>query len=405
VVQNLETKVRTVLVRGGSDARYLPSGHLIFALGTTLFAVPLDTKKMEVRGNPVPVVEGVLRAAAINTAAAHFGFSNSGSLFYVPSTGGPPGIPQRTLASVDQTGKAQTLALPPQFFSRPRVSPNGSQLTYATDDGRESIVWILDLRGNAQPRRLTFGGRNLNPVWSHDAQFVSFTSNREGDWGLFQQRADGGGTAERLVKAIEAVQHVPESASPDGKTLIYRLNATGINASGVMSLTTDGEKKSAPLLASPSTSTTQANVAFSPDGRWVAYDSNEPDGGNFHVFVQPFPPTGAKFQLPDLGLAPVWSRDGKQIIYAAGGTGTNRIGIVDITTMPTFAFGKSTSFIVPGLIGNNGTNRNFDVTRDGQLIAVVDYSAPGVAPGKQPPLQINVVLNWFEELNQRVPVR
>jgi Tol biopolymer transport system component len=152
-----------------------------------------------------------------------------------------------------------------------------------------------------------------------------FTSNREGDFGMFQQRANGSGAAERVTKAIEAVQHVPESVSKDNKTLVYRLGATGINLGGLMSLTL-GEGKSAPLFASAPVSTTQANVAFSPDGRWVAYDSNEPDATRFRVFVQPFPPTGAKYQLPEAGVAPVWSRDGKQIFYGSGGVGATVSG-------------------------------------------------------------------------------
>jgi eukaryotic-like serine/threonine-protein kinase len=400
VVQSLDSKERKVLIRGGSDARYLPTGHLVYALRGTLFAVPLDIGKMEVVGSPTPVLEGVRRANPINTAAAHFALSTAGSLIYLPGTPSSD-VPQRTLALLDRTGKAQRLSLPVQNYLHPRISPDGGQLAYGTDDGREANVWIMDLQGTAQPRRLTFGGRNFNPIWSHDSRSITFQSNREGDWGLFHQQADGSGTAKRLTKAEQAIPHVPQAWSPDGKTLVYRLAATGISASGVLSLSPEGDNKSTPLFPSMGF-TTQGNVTFSWDGKWLAYSSNEPDAYTYHNFVQPFPPTGAKYQYPEVGVAPLWSRDGRELFYVM--PRDNRLVTVKVNTVPSFSFGESTSILVPGLAGNSGTNRNYDLTGDGQhWIAVMDASNPLSTTSRQAE-QINVVLNWFEELNRRVPI-
>ena len=401
VVQSLETKKRKTLIRGGSDARYLPTGHLVYGLQGTLFAVPLDLKKMEIRGNPVPVLEGVMRAAAINTGAVHYAFSETGSLIYVPGQASS-GVPQRILATVDRTGKVQPLSLPPQNYAHPRVSPDGSRLAYGLDDGREANVWIMDLKGTAPPRRLTFGGRNVNPIWNPDGRSVTFQSNREGDWGLYQQQADGTVAAKRLTKSEPATPHIAQSWSPDGKTLTYRLAATGLNVSGVMSLALEGDNKPTPLFTSTSSSVTQANVVFSPKGDLVAYNSNEPDGTFHHVFVQPFPATGAQYQLPTPpSVAPVWSRDGKELFYYE--TRDNRIVSVGVINTPFSTVGKPTSIVVPGLVGNSGLNRNYDVTLDGKLIAVIEAAAQSTST-RETNAQINVVLNWFEELNRRAPI-
>jgi len=410
VAQSLQSGERKVLLRGGSDARYLPTGHLVYALGTTLFAAPLDIKKMQLQGNPVPVLEGVMRASPISTAAAHFAFSTTGSLVYVPGAGAV-GLSRRMLAFVDRNGKAKPLPLPAQSYLHPRISPDGKQLVYGTDDGQEGVIWVLDLRDNAQPRRLTFGGRNLDPIWSPDSKSIAFQSNREGEFVIYRQHADASGSAERLTKANPGspggVSHVPESWSPDGRTLIYRSSAVGNNVGGLTALSMDGDKKESALFQSLGETLAQANTAFSPDGHWLAYDSNEPDGRGYHVFVQPFPPTGAKYQIPEIGMGPIWSPDGKQLLYAAGNPGTNRMVAVDVRTTPTFTFGPPTPVQIAGLTGNTGIIRHYDMTPDGKgIIAVLDVAATQAASGvRQPNPQINVVLNWFIELKQRSPVR
>jgi Tol biopolymer transport system component len=402
VVQSLRSGERKVLIRGGTDAHYIPTGHLVYALGGTLFAVPFDSRKQEIHGTPAPILEGVMRTNSINTGAAQFAFSTTGTLVYVPGTTLST-TPQRRLALADRTGSAKPLPLPPQTYSSPRVSPDGKQLAFGTDDGKDSIVWVYDLKSSNPARRLTFGGRNSYPVWSRDGRSITFTSDREGGVELFRQSADGSGSPERLTKSRQSDSPIPESWSSDGRTLLYFNNATGANIRALRMLSLDGEKPSKPFIE-PAGGLTQANSSFSPDGRWVAYNSNEPDARNMHVFVQPFPPTGAKYQLPGEGnvqfVAPAWSSDGKQLYYGVG-VGTNQLVAVDIQTTPSFTFGKPIPIRIDGFIGNGGNNRNYDIMSDGkQIVAVIDASTPQTGGDRPAPPQVNVVVNWFEELKR-----
>ena len=181
----------------------------------------------------------------------------------------------------------EPLKLPPGPYQHPRAAPNGTQIAFATDDGKEAIVWIYELGGTASMRRLTFGGKNRFPIWSADGQRVAFQSDREGDLGIFWQRADGSGAAERLTKPDQGTSHVPESWSPKGERFLF-----GVTKGSSVSLWTFSlqDKKATPFadVQSPS----PINAAFSPDGRWVAYTVTE---GVTGIYVQPFPATGAKY--------------------------------------------------------------------------------------------------------------
>jgi len=403
IVQSLNSGERKVVLRGGSDARYLPTGHLVYALGGTLLAVPFDVTKGEVQGGPVPILEGVMRSLipATGSAAAHFAFSSSGSLIYVP---GPP-LPtasQQTLGFADLNGKVHALGLPPQAYMYPRISPDGKQLAVATDDGKEGIVWIYDLKGGNSLRRLTFGGRNLFPIWTPDSRYITFQSDREGDRGLFKQAADGSGSAERLIKADQGAAYEPEAWSPDGKILAFD---AGRPDDAIWTLS-PGELKTNVLVDVPKSN--QRYAAFSPDGRWFAYASNELSQRG-EVFVQPFPPNGAKYQISmEGGRAPVWSRDGKQIFYQPAPLGNNTTGLfaVDVRTQPTFTFGKPMPLPIDGImLPAPPTHRNFDITPDGKQFIVVQASKSQNDTNQRSVPQINVVVNWFSELQQRVPVK
>jgi eukaryotic-like serine/threonine-protein kinase len=409
VMQSLDSGERKVVIRGGSDARYLPTGHLVYAIAGTVFAVPFDDKSGEIHGSPVPVIEGVMRASYTNTAAAHFAISAGGMLVYIPGTAST-GQTRRTLGLADRTGKARAISLPPQNYLSPRVSPDGKQVAFGTNDNNDAIIWIYDLKGGSAPRRLTFGGRNERPLWIQDGKSIAFLSNREGDNGLFQLTADGSGSPQRVTKSTAGNTHYPESWNSSTNVLTYFNEGTGSNARALMMLPFGADQKEKPIFP-PAVGLTEANSTFSPDGRWIAYNSNEPDGRSMHVFVQPFPPTGAKYQLPGDTIttlsfvAPLWSPDGKQLIYGVG-QGTDQLLAVDVQTAPTFIFGKPTPFRIEGFIGGDGTTRNYDLTPDGkQFVVVMDAGTPQSETNSYPKVQVNFVLNWFEELNQRVPVR
>ena len=179
VVQSLRTSERKVLVEGGADGRYVPTGHIVYAVGGTLFAVPFDVRRQEVRGGPTAIVEGVMRATAAASGAAHFSFADNGSLAYLT---GPAGQNSELLdiGFTDRDGRIQRLNLPEGPYEYPRVSPDGKRLTFGTDNGREAVVWVYDLAGTSAMQRLTIGGRNRYPIWSADglADRLSIGSRR-----------------------------------------------------------------------------------------------------------------------------------------------------------------------------------------------------------------------------------
>ena len=199
VVQSLKSGERKTVIEGGSDARYVQTGHLVYALGGALFAIPFDPRRLQISGTPVPVVEGVRRAIA-TTGTAQFSVAANGSLIYVP---GPISTTSGLLelAVVDRKGMVDVLKLPPGTYDHPRASPDGKRIAFATDDGKDAAIWTYDLSGATSMRRLRFGGRNRFPIWSADGAQIAFQSDRDGDLGIFWQPADGAGTAERLTKA------------------------------------------------------------------------------------------------------------------------------------------------------------------------------------------------------------
>jgi serine/threonine-protein kinase len=391
VVQALEAgSTRQLLLEGAREARYVSTGHIVYAYQGTLFAVPFDVNQLKVTGGPTPVVEGV-RNSGVNSSASHFSIADNGTLIFVPGpvSGGSSGA-QRTLAFRDRSGnELERLKVPPRAYSFPRVSPDGKYVAASTDDDKPD-VWIIDLAGGSAPRQLTLGGNSQVPVWSHDGLRVAFRSNREGDDSIFWQKADGTGTAERLTKAEAGTYHVPQSWSPDGKSLAYFAIKGGGAAVWVLSV----EDKKAALFAEGA-----VQPAFSPDGRWLAYRSMET--GRAQIFVQPFPATGAKYPVVQ-GGHPFWSHDGNELFYnpAAG-----QIGVVRINTRPTFSFGEPTVFSVAGLQSKNPAQnpRVWDIAPDGKRLMGVTDATESATPGEDRNRQIEVVLNWFTDLKARVP--
>jgi serine/threonine-protein kinase len=389
VAQSLTSGARTTLIEGGSDAHYLPTGHLVYALGGTLFAVPFDAVRLRVTGPPTPVLEGVRRTPGLSTRAAHFSVADSGTLVYVP---GPatPGTGQLQLVWIDREGRAEALNVPRGSYSSPRVSPDGRRLAYAVDDVRGADVWIYDLDGRSAARRLTVGGKNRFPTWSGDGRHVVFQSDRESDFGIFRQRADGSENAERLTRPEKGTSHVPESWPPRSDTFSY----SAVADAGATLWTYSLRDKSATRFGTLE-SASLFNSAFSPDGHWIAYTLRTAGAA---VYVQPFPPTGAAYQISrdaDIAHHPLWSPDGKELFYFPGG---NALTAVAVTTAPSLTFGNPRA--VPGGFVPNTSPlepRNHDITPDGgRFVATLGGPEAAGTP------ELRVVLNWFEDLKQRV---
>jgi serine/threonine protein kinase/Tol biopolymer transport system component len=402
VAQSLADGSRRVLIKGGSDARYLPTGHLLYAVAGTMYAVPFDTRRLTVTGTAVPAIVGVRRSSPGQTTSdTHLAVSVTGTLVYVP---GPATTSAALFVLVlgDGRGDPVPLKVPPAAYVHPRVSPDGRVLAVGRNDGQNTDIWMYDLSGKTELRRLTFGGNNRFPVWSSDSRRITFQSGREGDQAIWWQTVDGG-SAERLTKPADGEEHVPESWSPDGRHLLfYVAKSSGQRPArqgsySLWVLTLEG-RKTEPF--GSGTSYEYGGAAFSPDGRWVAYSLSvgRADSPNRGVFVEPFPVTGEKHQAPRTegrDYHPVWAPDGKSLFYVPEGP-TSTVS-VPFTTQPAVAFGKPiemTRMPRPGL--QAWQPRGYDVLPDGRFISVsID---PGAA-------EVHVVLNWFRELQERVPVK
>jgi Tol biopolymer transport system component len=318
-----------------------------------------------------------------------FVISQSGSLVYVP---GPVSSGQQDLAVFDRKGGVEALNLPDGRYDSPRVSPDGTRIVFETNHGKEAVVSIYELSRASSVRRLTFGGNNRFPIWSADGHRVTFQSDREGAPAVFWQRADGG-TAERLTTPEPGTSHTPESWSPDGEVLLF--SETKNFVSSLWTFTVK-DRKATPF-GDVNGSALPTDAMFSPDGRWIAYQTGEVGMGEGVTYVQPFPPTGAKYQIAP-GGRPLWSRDGKELFFVPA---PGRFMAVTINASPTFTFTNPVS--VPRGFGAAipGSPRTFDTMADGRFVGVV----PRQSQLGSGPAQIRVVLNWTEELKRLVPTR
>jgi Tol biopolymer transport system component len=383
------TRDRRNLIPGGTQPHYIPSGHLVYGqfvvggLVEPLMAVPFDTGRLAVTGMPVPVIEGVLQSPS--TAGAHYSVSATGSLVYV--TGGGYAAPT-SLVWVDRKGVEQVLAEPAHVYTSPKLSPDG-QRAAVTIGGPEMNVYTDDLARNTSTR-LTFQGfANSTPTWMPpDGKRIAFASNTDGHINLFWQWADGSGGLERLTTSEHS--QTPSSWSPDGHLLAFSENdpTTG-NDIWVVRV---NDHKVQLFLRTPFSETAPQ---FSPDGRWLAYVSDE--SGRFEIYVQPYPGPGAKRQISaDGGAEPVWNPNGHELFYRSG----SKMMAVDIATRTGFVAGNPRMLFDDGryLLATSPALRDYDVSPDGQRFLMLKY-----ADQAQAPTQINVVLNWSEELKQKVP--
>ena len=397
VVQSLTSGDRTVVIENASDARYLSSGHLVYATSGTLFAVGFDPATLATTGPAVPVLAGVRRGLSSTT---QFAVSETGALVYVP---GPVDATSALLNLVlfHRTGVAEPVKLAAAGYTHPRVSPDGSRLAVGIENGRQADVWIYDFSGTSAIRRLTLEGQNRYPIWSADGQRVAFHSDRDGNPGIFWQPADGG-TVERLTSAPTGAAHVPESLSPDGKQLLFSEVRGQAYVLHSLSLS---DRSSAPFGSVQSTQPIDA--VFSPDGRWIAYAASKVAGGapspDRGVFIQPFPATGVRFQAPKAGLDfhPMWSRSGRELFYAA--SVARPLVAVGVQTQPRVTF--TSPLNLPDVVRTplvSTQTRGYDVLPDGRFLGMV--SSSGTVGAESDP-EIRVVLNWTDELKRLVPAK
>jgi len=392
VVQSVASGERNVLVENARDARYLASGHLVLARGGVLLAAPFDVRGLQLTMSPVPVADGVRRSNINGTA--HFSVSRTGSLTYLP---GPTGFSERRVEMVvaDRGGSVERIMMPPGPYDHPRVSPDGRRLALGTV-GQDQNVWIYDLGGATAARRLTSGGNNRFPIWSADGRRVVFQSDRNGDLALFSVLADGSGTAERLTTPDAGSAHVPARWFTGANRVLFSVVKDSNWTLWTLSLE-DKKAEQFDDIQSP----TPINPTVSPDGRWVAYQRYNTNTGSLGangIFVQPAPPTGATHQISAQGQQPVWSPNGREVFFTFGG---GQLAAVSIGSGSAFSFGQLlqlrrgfSEYLAPVY------STNYDVTPEGKFVGFV---TPEQGPGGFAAGQINIVLNWFEELKRLVP--
>ena len=382
-VLDLEKRTYHVLASNGTDAGYVPTGHLVYMRGGTLFAVPFDVRRLAVTGSEAPVIEGISSLGSQDIG--DYAFSGSGLLVYL--AGQQAG--KTVLAWADRKGVVQPASVA-QPWGTGRLSPDGRRVAneIQTSSGGSGDIWIYELERKTLTR-LTFEGSNQYPIWTPDGRRVTFGSMLSGKHGISWVPADGSGRAELLVATDAAA--IPSSWTPDGKFLVY--SQPGPNKNNQLWVLpapgTDGAGK-AHLLHDAPFSETAAQI--SPDGRWVAYVSSE--SGASDVYLQPFPGPGGKLRISTQGgHAPRWSHNGRELFYWSG-QGTADLMRVEIQTAPTFRAGlPETLFGLP--IGTT-----WDVAPDGQHFLIEQI--PGAEDGGR---RLEAVVNWFDELRLRAPAK
>jgi serine/threonine-protein kinase len=405
VVQSVSRGNRKVLVQGGSGARYISTGHLVYALGDALFAVAFDVRRLEIGGGAVSVIEGVARAGnpTANSAAANYAVSGDGTLVYVKpgALGGflAEGAP-RTLVWVDRQGREESLGAPVQPYVYPRIAPDGTRVALDIRNQGQDI-WIWDLRRQTM-RRATFDpALDALPVWTPDGRRLVWTSQRGGGpLNLYWQAADGTGTVERLTDSPNAQR--ASSVTPDGTRLLFSENIqTESGRANVLMLSLDGDRHATPLVR---TMFTERLAEISPDGRWLAYESDE--SGQFQIYVRPFPAVDeGRWQVSTAGgRQPVWIGSGRELIYVAPDGSLMSVS-ADIRLDGESFTGGTPARLVTGegyyyAWNDQNQGRTYDVFPDGKRFLRLKESGSGDSPTAS----IVVVENWTEELKRLVPV-
>ena len=382
---------RKVLARGGQSPHYLPSsngtGHLLYVNRATLFAIPFDLATLETRGTAVPVLDDVAHFQV--SGGGQLAVSRSGTVIYRPDIGGVAAM--TTVQWLDAAGRKAPLRATPGAYQTPRLSPDGKRIALVINDGFNSDVWVYDTQRDAITR-LTLGGVNRNPAWSPDGQYVVFLRIAQG---IFQARADGASPPQVLRGS--KTDPYPWSFTPDGKRLAY-FEGLGNSQLWTVPLEDQGGalKAGTPELFLKSNFPDRA-PSFSPDGRWLAYSSNE--SGRNEVYVRTFPPPasgqGGKWQVSNNGgERPRWSRTGDELVYQSGDQlMTVRYSVNDTT----FVADRPRVWIA-----SLGGASDWDLAPDGTRVAAVIPEASTQAPQQEH--EIVMLQNFADELRRKAPV-
>ncbi len=379
-VLDLTTDASTILVPGGSHAHYVSSGHLVYVAGGTLRAVPFDLDGLKTHGASVTVVP---RLATTRDGSGEFDVSPDGTLAYVDAPDSTAAA-ARTLVWVDRQGREDPLGTQPRPYLHPSLSPDGTRVAVAIEDqGHDLWIWDLARKAFSQVTFTPFPTRERAPVWTADGNRLIFFTPAGGDApSVFWKPADGSGATETLG----AGGGPPSGVTPDGRVIV--------GAQDLTTVTLDGKPRMQALVKTPSS---ERNGVVSPNGRWLAYESNS--SGRFEIYVAPFPNAATRQWLASDGggTRPLWARDGQELFYVAA---NGAIMAVRVDSRgDTWAAGSPAKVVEGPYVTAGGTARTYDVSPDGQRFLMVKQapSAQAAAP------QIVVVQNWLEEVRRVAP--
>jgi serine/threonine protein kinase len=382
-VLSLESGERRSLIERGTQAKYLPTGHIVYAWGGDLLAVPFNLKRLEVTGSPFPVLEGV----KTEFSEAHFDISQNGTLVYVP---GQVLLEPFEVAWVDLEGKTESLPLPPGNYIMPRLSPDGRQLVVTKIEERAN-QWICDLERGTMRRLTDEEGDEFWSIWAPDSKRIVFNSNRHGgpSLNLYIKRADGSGPEERLAES--EFSQIPQTFSPDGKSVIYHImNPT--NGLDIWTIPLEGERTPEPLINSKFN---ECTPIFSPDGRWLAYSSDL--SGPFEVFIRPYPGPGETKPIStEGGIQPLWSPDGRRLYYRD--LSGSRVMSVSFSSDPELIIGQPELLFQGEYSSVLRFGRGYDLALNGSRFLMMK-----TLPLPPASTQFNIITNWFEELKRLIP--
>ena len=378
---------RERILIAGSQPRYTSTGHIIFAREASLWAAPFDLDDLELTGPAVQVLDALL----VNTGggAAQFVHASDGTLAYM--TGGTR-LTDSTLTWIDREGRTEPLPTRPGIYTSARVSPDGTEVavTALTGGSASRGIWISDVSRGGLTRLTTDFTVDGHPLWAVDGARVVFGSQRDGSWGLFSQATDGASRAERLLTIEDVAYLRPSGWSADAKTLVFEYASRSGADIGVLAM--EGDRGWTPLLASEAS---EREPHISPDGKWIAYSSNET--GQYVIYVERFPELGARQPISTgLGLQPLWSPDGGELFYVGA---ESALMAVPVEMGETLTAGTPEElFRWPLLSFVALPGRQHDITSSGDRFLLMD--APGISTGAS---EIIIVEHWFEELERLVP--
>jgi serine/threonine-protein kinase len=385
-VVSVDTGRTKVLIEGGTSPQYVPTGYLIYARAGKLLAVRFDPDKLEVLGSPFEVLDGVFMSATTGMAA--YAVSAKGDLVYAT---GPVELAARVPVWVDRSGKASPLSLPPEPYLHPRLSPDERQLAIEVE-GASHDLWSYDFNRGVLSK-LTLDGASHWPLWSPRGDQLTFRSWKTGTMTIWSMPAYPGAPAS-LLTDVGSMQS-PESWSPDGSTLAFTQMDDASTGSDIYVLTA-GDRQPRSLIH---TKFFEGSPKFSPDGKWIAYASNE--SGRSEVYAMAYPGPGARLQISNNGgTDPMWRHDMKELFYRSG----DSMMAVDVSVGSTLHPGKPKQLWQGRYDAGAGSScgmtgpssANYDVSNDGQRFLMIrDLASPAECK------RVLAVPNWATVITSR----